>query len=177
MIQVAIGIDPGYATCGLFVAARDSTQAWTAAAVRSIETSAGMPIHERMRVVFKAFQELDGLIVVRNTKRAEMVVACEEQTGPQEGNRRRGSASATSLYVQQVVGFARLFSFDLGCAFVEPTPGQAKKVLAGIKPDATKQQVQRAVRAIIAGCPEKMTFHASDAGAIALAGARMVPVR
>jgi Holliday junction resolvasome RuvABC endonuclease subunit len=76
--------------------------------------------------------------------------------------------------VQQVVGMARVIAFSLGVKFVQPTPAQAKAVLAGIPRTASKAQVQRAVRAVVRDCPKVMSEHASDAIATALAGARMV---
>ncbi len=173
MIRVAIGIDPGYRAFGCCVIARDEEQRWVAEHVETVRTPSSMPFHERCQKVFNALQLMEpgpweGLPC------HQLIVSCENQSGVHEGKRRAGGTNSDAMRVQQIVGMCRVFAYDLGARFVEPTPAQAKAVLLGIRQTASKAQVQRAVRAMVRGCPKVMSEHASDALANALAGARMV---
>src|SRR6185369_4777870 len=100
-------------------------------------------------------------------------VACEAQDAAQEGNRQRGTTSAEALRVREVVGMARGLCFEFDLVFLEPTPAQAKAVFGKIPPTASKEQVARAISALVSGCPATMTEHVSDAIGNALAGARI----
>lgn len=173
MIQLAVGVDPGYAKCGLGVIARSAEQRWRCVHSETVQTPPSIPFHERLHAVYRALLEMPIDPWLR-VKLSDCIIACEEQAGTHEGKRRTGETHAEALKVQQVVGVVRVFAYDRGCRFVEPSPAQTKKVLVGIKNTATKEQVARAVRAVVNGCPEVMTEHASDALANALAGARMV---
>lgn len=173
MIRVSIGIDPGYRSFGFGVIARDAEQRWAARHVETVRTPSTMPFHERCQKVFYAL-ELMVSTPWAGLPPHQLIVSCEDQTGVHEGKRRAGATSSDAMRVQQVVGMCRVFAFDLGARFVEPTPAQAKAVLLGISRTASKAQVQRAVRAMVRDCPKVMSEHASDALANALAGARMV---
>jgi Holliday junction resolvasome RuvABC endonuclease subunit len=171
MIRLVLGIDPGIAACGIALIEHDVQQPWRLKHVQTVRTKAVALLNDRMREVYAAMKALLREPVVRGT--GGVVVACEEQTGVQEGKRRSGETSASATLVQQVVGMARAATFSAGLQFVEPTPAQVKAVLPGIPRTASKAQVQRAVRAIVRDCPEVMSEHESDAIAVALAGARM----
>jgi len=173
MIQLALGVDPGYANCGLGIITRAADQRWRCVHSETVQTPASLSFHERLYAVYRALHEMP-IEPWRSLKIGDCVIACEEQSGTHEGKRRTGETHAEALKVQQVVGLVRAFAYDLGCRFVEPSPAQTKKVLVGIKNTASKAQVARAVRAVVNGCPEVMKEHASDALANALAGARMV---
>jgi len=175
MIRTAIGVDPGYATFGIACLTRGSEQRWSAPYVRLVTTPPSMPFHERLHVIYKALYEVPPEIF--HVRKSETVIACESQTGTQEGKRRKGLTNVEALLVQQVVGMVRAYAYLYGTHFIEPTPAQVKKVLMGIKQTATKAQVQRAVRAIVNGLPDDMSEHESDAVGTALAGARMAGVR
>jgi len=173
MIQLAVGIDPGYANCGIGVIARSAEQRWRCVHSETVQTPPSVPFHDRLHAVYRALHEIP-IEPFRRVMASECVIACEEQTGTHEGKRRTGETRAEALLVQQVVGLIRVFAYEQGYRFVEPSPAQTKKVLVGIKNTATKAQVARAVRAVVLDCPEVMKEHASDALANALAGARMV---
>jgi Holliday junction resolvasome RuvABC endonuclease subunit len=173
MIQLALGVDPGYANCGLGIITRSADQRWRCVHSETVRTPPSLSFHERLYAVYRALHEIP-IEPFRHVKAYECVIACEEQTGTHEGKRRTGGTRFEALLVQQVVGVVRVYAYEQDYRFVEPTPAQAKKVLGGIKNNATKEQVQRAIRTVILDCPAVMKEHASDALANALAGARMV---
>jgi Holliday junction resolvasome RuvABC endonuclease subunit len=173
MIRLAIGIDPGLASCGIAVITKEVQQPWLAVHVQTVRTNNSDRPNERMACIYWKLRAIPRS-VFQGFKIEEVVVACEDQTGVQEGKRRTGQTNASGMLVQQVVGLVRAFAFNEGFSLCEPTPAQAKAVLAGIPRTASKAQVQRAVRAIVRDCPKVMSEHASDAIAVALAGARMV---
>ena len=173
MIRVAVGIDPGLAACGLAIIVRDAQQSCALVHSQTVRTPATLDLHSRMHEIWHAMATLP-MEVFRGIAPSEAILACEDQSGVLEGKRRSGDTNASAALVQQVVGMVRVRAFSLGVKFVEVTPVQAKAVLAGIPRTASKAQVQRAVRAIVRGCPKVMDEHASDAIAVALAGARMV---
>jgi Holliday junction resolvasome RuvABC endonuclease subunit len=173
VIRVAVGIDPGYASCGLAIITKEIQEPWRAVHVKTIRTPPTLDLHSRMHELWHAMSTLP-MEAFRGIKPHEVILACEDQSGVLEGKRRSGETNASATLVQQVVGMARVIAFSLGVKFVQPTPAQAKAVLAGIPRTASKAQVQRAVRALVRDCPKVMSEHASDAIATALAGARMV---
>jgi Holliday junction resolvasome RuvABC endonuclease subunit len=146
---------------------------WRLAHVDTIRTSSKDRPNERMAMIYWKLRAIPRS-VFQGVRTEELVVACEEQAGVQEGKRRTGQTNASGMLVQQVVGLVRAYTFQEGFLFYEPTPVQVKAVLAGIPRTASKAQVQRAVRALVRDCPKVMSEHASDAIAVALAGARMV---
>jgi Holliday junction resolvasome RuvABC endonuclease subunit len=172
-IRIVIGIDPGLASLGLALIERGVREPWRLLFSQTVRTSPGLDLHSRMREGYAALQALP-VEPFRGAKPHEVIVACEDQAGVLEGKRRAGETNASAMLVQQVVGMARVKAFGLGVKFVEVTPAQAKAVLSGIPRTASKAQVQRAVRAVVRDCPKVMSEHASDAIAVALAGARMV---
>jgi Holliday junction resolvasome RuvABC endonuclease subunit len=170
VIRVALGIDPGLASCGIALLVREPGGPWRARFVETVRTKAREPLHDRMRQIFWAIRSAPRE-PLQGVRPAEFVVCCETQTGVQEGKRRSGETSASALLVQQVVGMARVVALSEGAQFVEVTPAQVKSVLPGMR-TASKAQVQRAIRAFVRECPKVMSEHASDAIAAAIAGAR-----
>jgi Holliday junction resolvasome RuvABC endonuclease subunit len=150
-------------------------QKWRAAHVKTVHTGTSAPLHDRIGEIYEginvacdAFIDLDFV---------EVVVACETQAGVQEGKRRSGETSADALLVQQVVGIARALALRYHLRFVDVSPQEAKiAVLGRGGSTADKAQVNRAVRALVTGLPDKMDEHSSDAVAIAIAGARKARV-
>jgi Holliday junction resolvasome RuvABC endonuclease subunit len=173
MIRVSVGVDPGYAACGIAIIERGERSPWRAVHVQTVRTPATLELHSRMHEIWHAMATLP-IEAFQGVKPYDAVVACENQSGVLEGKRRSGETSASAALVQQVVGMVRIKAFNLGVKFIEVTPAQAKAVLLGIPRTANKAQVQRAVRALVRDCPKVMSEHASDAIAVALAGARMV---
>ena len=173
MIRVAVGVDPGYRALGIGVIRRTDAQRWYAFYVKTERTNPKATLHQRMHAMYGALKRIPRN-VFEGIKIEEVVFACESQTGVHEGKRREGKTSSNALLVQQIVGLARAVAIDEGFQFVEPTTAQVKAVLPGITSKATKAQVQRAIRAVINGCPGIMSEHASDALGTALAGARRV---
>jgi crossover junction endodeoxyribonuclease RuvC len=173
VIRVVVGIDPGLASCGLAIVTKEIQQPWRLVYSQTIRTPPSMDLHSRMHEIYTAMQGVP-TDLFRGVHMHEALFACENQSGVLEGKRRTGQTNAAAALVQQVVGMARVRAFSLVVRFVEPTPAQVKTVLAGIPRTASKAQVQRAVRALVRDCPKVMSEHASDAIAVALAGARMV---
>jgi len=174
-LMIVLGVDPGVRSCGLAVLYREegSPDPWRAWSVKTVRTSAKESLHERLRTIWDAIACGISKTLTVEALGEQTVVAVEEQSGASEGARRRGETNADALLVQQVVGLARAATFgDRGDLFVEVTPAEAKRVLIGMTMTASKAQVQRAIRAVVGGCPTVMSEHASDAVAIALAGAR-----
>jgi Holliday junction resolvasome RuvABC endonuclease subunit len=173
VIKVVVGIDPGLAACGLAIVTKEIQKPWRAVHVKTVRTPATLDLHSRMHELWHAMSTLP-MEAFQGIKPHEAILACEDQSGVLEGKRRSGETNASASFVQQVVGMVRVWAFNLGVKFVQPTPAQTKAVLAGIPRTASKAQVQRAVRAVVRDCPKVMSEHASDAVAVALAGARMV---
>jgi Holliday junction resolvasome RuvABC endonuclease subunit len=174
VIRLSIGIDPGLAACGVaIIYHHDGQQPWRLIWLETMRTRSSDRPNERMACIHWKLRAIPRS-VFQGIGIDELVVACEDQTGVQEGKRRTGQTNASGMLVQQVVGLVRAFAFNEGFSFYEPTPVQVKAVLAGIPRTASKAQVQRAVRALVRDCPKVMSEHASDAIAVALAGARMV---
>jgi len=163
-----LGVDPGLLRCGIAVLWRGKpSEPWYCRSAVTIRTDAKHSMHVRLGDIWRAMRAgmhptLFGTGVL---------IVCEEQSGAAEGHRLRGTTNARAVLVQQVVGLVHAFALDRGF-FVDVTPTEAKRVLPGISQTASKAQVQRAVRAIVKDCPTRMSEHASDAVAIALAGAR-----
>lgn len=173
MIEYAVGIDPGYATCGIGLLKKED-QRWDVERVWDVKTSPRMPFMERMATVHR--DVLAALL--RATSKSflsgiRVTVACEAQENAQEGNRKRGTTNADALRVQQVVGMVMGLCFQQSLTLVQPTPAQVKAVLGGVPRTAPKTQVMRALRVLVNGCPEKMSEHVSDALAAGVAGVRL----
>lgn len=167
--MIVVGVDPGLRACGIAVLFRADgalSDPWRALLATTVRTEAAESLHDRLRSIWQTLAAAIG-------KNFSLIIACEEQTGAAEGARRAGVTNADAVLVQQVVGLVRAAAFIRPDAvFVEVTPAEAKRVLHGISRTAGKAQVQRAVRAVVRDCPETMSEHASDAVAIAVAGAR-----
>lgn len=166
--MIVLGVDPGVRACGVAILEREDigSISWRARSVLTVRTYPKESLHDRLRRIWLVMRCSTGML-------GSFVVAIEEQTGAAEGARRAGATNADAVLVQQVVGLARAIAFtESHSTFIEVTPAEAKRVLNGMTMTASKAQVQRAIRAVVSGCPAVMSEHASDAVAIALAGAR-----
>lgn len=175
MIRVAIGIDPGVAACGVGLLRRESG-AWYAHVSATLRTNPKASLDQRLHSLHAMLHaQFRGHLI--GVAPEETVFVIEEQEGALEGRRREGRTNADALLVQQAIGVIRTVAWSLSLAgrIVEVTPIDAKRVLVGMTRTSDKKQVQRAVRAIVRGCPGRMSQHASDAKAVALAGARRMP--
>ena len=176
MIRVSIGLDPGLAACGLAVLCRaDSTNGpWKAWIAVTLRTKPPEPLGARLRVIYEKVESAMQEVVRQGTLMTNVSFAIEDQTGVSEGKRREGKTNADALLVHQVVGALRAVAWNAGVTPIDVSPQEAKRLLSGMKGTADKNQLRRAVRALVSGCPKVMSQHASDAVAIALAGARRV---
>lgn len=171
MIKVAIGVDPGLANLGLAVIVRGKQSGtWRNVHLETLSTNSKFPLDARLKLIANYMSEI--VIFLTGIKPEEVSFAVEEQAGALEGRRREGRTNADALLVQQAVGVIRTVAWRFGISVTEVSPQEAKRLLPGIKGNATKAQVQRAVRALVSNLPEKMSEHASDALAIAVVGAR-----
>lgn len=164
MSQRVLGCDLGYATFGLALLERRGTERWAGRTVETLRTPPGMPFDERLRRIWLRVDE-----VIRTG--APELVAIEAQRRAQAGHRERGTTSDEAVAVREVTGLLRGLAWRYGLPLVEVDPATWRACL-GLGRVAPKAQVQRAVRALVAGCPERMSEHAADAAAVALAGAR-----
>lgn len=172
-----LGVDPGVEYCGLAMLTSDGPH-WFAREVATVRTAAKTGLHARMAQIHHRIADMldslfwqDGSGAIRASN--VYIIACESQDRAFEGHRSRGTTNADALRVQQVVGIVRAQSFRPGIDFVEVEPQEAKiAVLGKGSGSADKGQVERAVRALVKDLPSQMTSHASDACAIAIAGAR-----
>jgi Holliday junction resolvasome RuvABC endonuclease subunit len=169
-VRAAVGIDPGYRSCAIAYLTRNPSEVWHAREVRTVQTSSRESFHARCGKIYQAMTEVVFGVGYEPLRRP--IIACESQIAV-EGARSRGETSYEAVLVQQVVGLARAVAFHHELQFIEVPPADVKAVLRGIPRAAPKEQVARAVRAIVRGCPAKMSSHASDAVATALAGARL----
>ncbi len=164
----ALGVDPGYRNLGLGLIRRDApSEPWRAVHVQTVRTSSKLSFHERSGVIYDALESAVG----QRLGIYSGVIGCESQIAA-EGKRQRGQTSYEAMLVQQIVGIVRAIALRHCMRFEEVPVTDVKAVLRGIPRTASKTQVARATRAVIRDCPEKMSSHATDALATALAAAR-----
>jgi crossover junction endodeoxyribonuclease RuvC len=160
----ALGIDPGYAACGVALL-DEQGQRWSALVLDVIRTPPTQPLAARLHTVWKRVDEVLAASVPRPA-----VLAVEAQARAHAGYRERGRTSDNVLAVREVVGILRALAWQYRIELVEVEPATWRACL-GLPATAPKSQVRRAVRARL-GLKERLNEHAADAGGAALAGYR-----
>jgi Holliday junction resolvasome RuvABC endonuclease subunit len=161
--MIAVGIDPGLAAMGIAVVERLGDGSYRCRHANTIRTKAT----DRKRWLTLA----DGLS--RAVYWSPGTIVIEEQSGAFTGAQRTRGTSANSLKALRAGGFAHGFLMSYVCAdnpiSIDIQPQRAKAAV-GCARTATKAQVKRAVRALVKGCPKRLSEHSADAIAIAVAG-------
>lgn len=161
---VVIGVDPGLAAVGYSVVRFPERVSLRAATIR---TSTSSSDRERVLEVARVLAD-----AVRGLQRPA-VLAIEEQERAWVGNLKRGNSNAKAVWPREVAGAVCGISVCWGVQLVEVTTEQVKAAALCTR-TSPKAQVQRAVRAIVADLPTRLSQHAADATAVALAGERVV---
>lgn len=127
-----LGIDPGTALMGSGVVIAEGSRL-RAVAYGALETPAGMPVAERLRVLYRAVRDLIA------THRPD-VLAVEELFF--------GRNVTTAIHVGQARGVVLLAAAETGLAVAEYTPAQVKQAVCGYG-RADKTQVQKMVKTLL----------------------------
>lgn len=157
---VAMGVDPGYANCGIAVLWREGAR-WKLHAHVWVRTDPKARFEERLRLVWLALDDLA-------RKWRPVVVGFESQLGAQEGARRRGRIDVAALQVREAVGVIRAAAWGVGADLCEVSPQAVKRAL-GATATATKRQVVQAAGRLFGAV---LSEHEADAAGAALVGAR-----
>lgn len=99
------------------------------------------------------------------------VFAVEDQTGAYFGAAERGETNAHAARNMGVVDLFRGIAAMAGIGFVIVRPAQLRRDL-GLQRGASKDEVERAVRARVSGIPEDASSHSIDAIGFAIIGGR-----
>jgi Holliday junction resolvasome RuvABC endonuclease subunit len=166
-IPIVIGVDPGFANCGVAVLRGAPAQRLQPVEFRTIKTPSSWDMERRQEWLCG---ELSRTIPTPST----VVIGCEEQARAYAGARERKETDDNALYVREVVGAVRMLACVHGYAFVSVSPAEMRKVL-GLPAGATKEQLRKLV-ALYLSCPAPSSLHCSDAGAVAIAAARMARI-
>lgn len=167
-MTTALGIDPGYATCGLALL-RSEGQRWEATALETLRTPSGQPLAARLHVVWARVHE-----IMESSHGPPDLLAVEAQARAQAGHRERGTTSDEAVAVREVTGLLRALAWQYNVPLVEVEPATWRACL-GLPRTAPKAQVKLAVLARIGPWSGRLSEHAADAAAVALAGARVAP--
>lgn len=162
--MMVLGTDPGFGTCGLALLDEDG-QRWKPALLETVRTPPSWRLPARLHAVWRHVGA-----VITESKPTPAVLAVEAQARAQAGARERGQSSDDALAVREVMGLLRALAWQHGLAFVEVEPATWRSCL-GLRATADKAHVQRVVRAML-GWQGRLSQHAADAAAIAIAGAR-----
>lgn len=165
MMLTIIGIDPGLAHTGYAVLR------WPLRCLDADTFTSGTGDGTRRERVMQLSLLLTG--VVQEWRHGETVVAVEEQHRAWSGAQARGRTNDKAVWNRDVVGAVCGIATAYGLRLIEVTPAQ-KNAAVGLPASTSKQQVQRAVRAIVPGLPKRLSQHAADAVAVAMAGERVV---
>lgn len=157
--MIVLGIDPGTACLGMaHVDIDGQPRVVQCSTLRQPATSHDDRIHAIAGAVSDA---LDGV----------SLVVVEDQSGAQVGHWRRGTTNASASLVRDVVGLVKGLAYSRGIDVVTVTPQRAKMAV-GARANATKAAVQQCVRRLVADVPSRVSEHAIDAVAIAIAGGK-----
>jgi len=164
--MTVLGIDPGYAACGVAALEREGNALWQPVRLETLRTPSSQPLAARLEAVWEL---VHGIMV--SQWGAPDLLAVEAQARAQAGHRARGTTSDEVLAVREVTGLLRALGWQYNVPFVEVEPATWRACL-GLPRTAPKAQVKRAVLAQIGPWPGRLSEHAADAAAVALAGAR-----
>jgi Holliday junction resolvasome RuvABC endonuclease subunit len=174
MIDVWSGNDPGLANFGIAHLVKEDSGLWRAIEVKTVKTSAKQPMHERLFTIWEETGGPSEWVLDQSDARFHYVF--ESQAGARRGHEERGTTNEHVALVERAIGVAWSHAYATGgtddpIAPIEVTPSFVRNCL-GLGQTATKAQVEAVVRRIVRNLPVKMTSHAADAVAIALAGER-----
>lgn len=147
-----LGVDPGLSRCGYGLVSRDGGGALRAQAAGVIETDRAAALPDRLRML------RDELRVLLGELRPDVVAV--EQVFFQVNAR-------TAMSVGQASGLALAEASGRGCEVVQYTANEVKQALVGYG-NATKDQVQRMVAAVLALESVPRPPDAADALALAV---------
>lgn len=164
---VVLGVDPGYAQCGLAVVEVHGPQTRRLRVWETVQTPSRETFHLRLRAVWRRLRALAGELP------HPALLAIEAQDGAQEGHRQRGTTSAEATRVREVVGLVRAVGWELGLPVEEVTPAAARRSL-GLPAGAQKAQVARAIGVLLQAPPGRVASHCTDAAAVAFAAAARI---
>ncbi|HEX2194074.1 MAG TPA: crossover junction endodeoxyribonuclease RuvC [Candidatus Limnocylindria bacterium] len=152
--MIALGIDPGTATCGFGVVALEGGHLRMVDA-GVVRTSHGRSDAERLRDLHRAL--------------AALVVEHRPQRGGVERLYFQRNVQ-TAMVVGQARGVALLAAAEAGLAVDEPTPNEVKQAICG-NGAADKQQVAAMVARLLSISLERVPDDATDALAVAIGSA------
>lgn len=159
--MVVLGIDPGLAALGWALV--EIAPAPVIVGAATVRTSAADPIERRIADIVRALP----------WETADLI-AIEDQRGAYAGHQQRGTTSAAARLVLLVQGVA------MGLCHYAPivlvTPQQAQRAVTAQGRRADKGSVAAYV-ATMPGCPARISQHAADAVAVAVAGGRVMRMR
>lgn len=160
--MIIFGVDPGTVKCGWGEIRVDGRMVRIASGV--IRRPAGWSMHRRLGGIAS---DIEGLIASDIEEfNKPMHVACEDSYAGVKGKARN---LQTTLAVGSARGIVMAAAGRLELPFSLHAPSEIKKAVAG-KGNASKEDVQRAVRAIL-GIEEELLEDESDALATAICGA------
>jgi crossover junction endodeoxyribonuclease RuvC len=161
---IVIGVDPGVASCGLALV--DVTaRGYRCIRAVTVRTSADLRPADRSRQIVDAMLELG----------TPDAYAVEEQAGASVGHFQRRTTNAAASRARDVMGAIDGVAAVRGVKLVRVSPQRAKAAVGAAR-GRDKASVKSAVRALVADVPGRVSQHASDAIAIAVAGAKQVLV-
>lgn len=159
-----LAVDPGIVNCG--VAVVDVLARPSVVFLHTEKQKSAVPATERKAQIGRFVRDL----LSTGGVQVDLIVV-EDQMGVFFGHQARGTTNASSLHLQGIVDMTRGIALcNNDCPFVTLTPQQVRFRL-GLKRDATKEVVAKAIRLRLGRLPESATEHSIDAIAIALAGA------
>jgi crossover junction endodeoxyribonuclease RuvC len=163
MSLVVASFDPSIGSAGVS-AVRRAARGYDLLEARTVRTSADDPLEQRARVLWDALAAL-----VRRHHATVLVI--EQQAGAQVGAWEREEFNADNSKTVTTVGLALGVAFAYGARPLLLSPQQAKiAVLGRGNAHADKHRVREMVRRITGA--RKITLDASDAVALAIAGAQ-----
>ena len=157
--RIALGIDPGTAIVGYaVVAARGSELSMIACDV--ITTPAGMPLPQRLQVIYKRLSEVIATYQPHEAAMEELFFA---------------KNARTAITVGQARGVAMLALANGGLSIAEYTPLQVKQAVTGYG-GAKKEQIGEMVRILLHLKAVPRPDDAADAAAIAICHLHTAPL-
>jgi len=150
--MVVLGIDPGTATTGYGVVSDTDSGSLQAIRYGVILTPAGLPMSERLLILFRQMKEL--LLLHQPDSGAVEKLFFQKNV-------------TTALSVGQARGVIMLAMAEAGCSVAEYNPMEVKQAVCGYG-GADKNQVQQMVRTLLALEEIPKPDDAADALAIAI---------
>ena len=159
VLSIVVGFDPGLAAAGLAIVDALSLRALRAWTVR---TSPATPLAGRLRELERELKiALDGA----------GLLAIEDQHQTFFAKLAGGTSNPAAGRLERVVGLAYGLARARDIDVIMVTP-QHVRTRIGLRANAKKNEIGRAIRIQLAGLAPGLSSHALDAAAIALAGAR-----